>query len=110
MNVPEDFPGEPDPAALTGAQPKIGVRQIHGKYISGYTTEERAARYEMCADLVLQLVRYYERKKKERQDLTRAQLLSLIAEALPTKGRGLSDAEVSWCMRELTAVVSREKE
>lgn len=107
MNVPENFPGGPDPAALTGAQPKVGVRLIRGKYISGYTAEERAARYEMCADLVLQLVRYYERKKKERQDLTEVQLLSRIAEAVPTKGWGLSSAEIAWCMRELTAAVSR---
>lgn len=110
MNVPEDFPDEPAPATLTGAQPKVGVRQIRGKYISGYTTEERAARYEMCADLVLQLVKYYERKKKERQDLTEVQLLSRIAEAVPTKGWGLSTAEIAWCMRELTAAVSRVKE
>jgi len=98
MSIPTDFPWQADPPALAGAQPKIGVRLIDGRYISGYTAEERATRYDMCADLVNQLVGYYHRKKKEPPERTREQLLTRIKGALEQKGWGLSSGEIEWCM------------
>lgn len=109
MSIPEDFPREPDPSALSGAQPKLAVRLVDGKYISGYTAEERAERHDMCADLVLQLARYYQRKRSERPERTKEELLTLIAEALPAKNWGLSRAEIEWCVLRLTAEVVDEK-
>ena len=35
--IPDSFPLDPWPAALSGAQPKLAVRLIDGKYVTGLT-------------------------------------------------------------------------
>ncbi len=54
--VPDDFPRDLAPAALSGAQPKLAVRLIDGKFVAGLTAEERCTRWNMCEDLAQQLV------------------------------------------------------
>ncbi|MDP1680980.1 MAG: hypothetical protein Q8L39_04310, partial [Burkholderiales bacterium] len=76
--VPEDFPHDPFPATLAGAQPKVSAREVDGRYVVGLTEEERRGRYLMCADLVYQLTGYTERKRIERHDLTLIKLLDEI--------------------------------
>ncbi|MGN8002345.1 hypothetical protein ACTJKQ_04035 [Acidovorax sp. 22279] len=98
MTIPSDFPWQSDPIALAGAQPKISVRLIDGNYVSGYSAEERMTRYEICADLVTQLIAYYHRKMTQPPNRSREELLSRIKEALEQKGWGLSTAEIAWCM------------
>ena len=105
MNIPDDFPHHPDLLALSGAHPKIGVRLDDGKYVSGYTPAEREQRYDVCADLVAQLVRYYERKMSQPPARTKKQLLDLLAEALRQKGWGLSSAEIEWCVGRVGSAV-----
>lgn len=75
VTVPDDFPHDPFPAALSGAQPKVAARLIDGKYVVGLTEDERRGRYLMCHDLVEQLIEYAERKRTERTDLTLPALL-----------------------------------
>ncbi|KGV23549.1 hypothetical protein X894_343 [Burkholderia pseudomallei MSHR4462] len=60
--VPDDFPREPDPGAVTGAQPKILVRKVDGRYQTAITDEEVQARYDACEDLAAQLCEYALRK------------------------------------------------
>ena len=50
--VPEDFPWDPFPASLAGAQMKVAAREIDGKYVVGLTEDERRGRYMVCLDLV----------------------------------------------------------
>ncbi len=54
--VPADFPWDPTPALLSGAQPKLAVRSIDGRFVVGLTAEERWVRWDMCEDLAQQLV------------------------------------------------------
>jgi hypothetical protein len=54
--VPDDFPWDPTPALLSGAQPKLAGRWIDGRFIVGLTAEERYVRWDMCEDLARQLV------------------------------------------------------
>lgn len=105
MNIPDDFPRQPDPEALAGAQPKIAVRLVDGKYISGHTQAELETRYDVCADLVTQLVAYYQRKKLQPPVRTQNELLMRIEEALGQKGWGLTAAEIAWCMRQVRAAI-----
>ena len=42
--IPDSFPLDPWPAALSGAQPKLAVRLIDGKYVTGLTDAERIER------------------------------------------------------------------
>jgi hypothetical protein len=32
--IPDDFPGDPFPATLSGAQPKVAARLIDGEYVT----------------------------------------------------------------------------
>lgn len=63
--IPNDFPRTSYMAALPGIQPKIAVRLIQGKYVSGWTDEELQERYENCIDLAQQLSAYCTRKALE---------------------------------------------
>lgn len=105
MNVPENFPRQPDTAALSGAHPKIAARLINGTYVGGYTQAEIETRYEVCADLVTQLTAYYHRKKSQTPARTHEQLVAQITEALGQKNWGLTDAEIEWCMAEVELAV-----
>lgn len=44
------------PSVVTGAQPKIGVREIGGQYVAGQTEAERYERWDICEDLARQLL------------------------------------------------------
>lgn len=105
MNIPDDFPRHPDLAALSGAQPKIAVRLVDGKYTSAYTQAELETRYDVCADLATQLVAYYHRKKAQQPDRKQDELLERIGESLSQQGWGLTNAEIEWCMRQVRAAI-----
>ena len=57
--IPDSFPLDPWPAALSGAQPKLAVRLIDGKYVTGLTDAERIERYEICEALAQRLSHPY---------------------------------------------------
>lgn len=94
--VPEDFPRNPFPSALSGAQLKFSVREVNGKYIEGLTDEERQQRYLVCIDLVDQLVSYTKRKSAERTDLSMAEVLDGVEAAAHRKDWGLARSEIDW--------------
>ncbi|WP_220377461.1 DUF2442 domain-containing protein [Paraburkholderia sp. BL6669N2] len=54
--VPADFPWDPTPASLAGAQPKLAGRWIDDRFVVGLTAEERWVRWDVCEDLAQQLV------------------------------------------------------
>jgi hypothetical protein len=60
--VPDDFPREPTPGLLAGAQPKLLVRKTGGRYHTVLTDEELWIRYDACEDLASQLAEYASRK------------------------------------------------
>lgn len=99
--VPEDFPHDPFPAVLAGAQPKVVAREVDGRYVVGLTEEERRGRYLMCLDLVEQLTGYTERKRIERHDLTLTRLLDEVDVGIRRKGWELGKVEFDWIMSRL---------
>lgn len=99
--VPEDFPHDPFPAVLAGAQPKVVAREVDGRYVVGLTEEERCGRYLMCLDLVEQLTGYTERKRIERHDLTLTRLLDEVDVGIRRKGWELGKVEFDWIMSRL---------
>lgn len=61
--IPADFPIAAIPSALSGAHPKMSLIEEDGKfYASGTSPSEVATAFEVCEDLVLQMVPYCERK------------------------------------------------
>ncbi|OYU45583.1 MAG: hypothetical protein CFE44_06750 [Burkholderiales bacterium PBB4] len=103
MEVPEDFPRDPFPAALAGSQMKLAARLIDGRYVVGLTDEERYGRFLMCSDLVEQLVAYVQRKQQERPDQSLNALLDSIDVSLRQKGWKLGSSEFDWIMVRLRA-------
>lgn len=101
--IPDDFPRDPFPAAVPGAQPKFVARKIDGRYVVGLTAEERRERYVACLDLVEQLAPYTEKKHRQRPELTMAELLDVFDRDIRLKDWGLGDVELDWVMKQLRA-------
>ncbi|KVR42433.1 hypothetical protein [Burkholderia multivorans] len=98
-HVPDDFPREPDFGSVTGAQPKLLVRQVNGRYQSALTEEELWVRYDACEDLAAQLSRYASRKIAT-SGLTTDVALSRVEKGLKLKVNArewdLSRPEIDW--------------
>lgn len=60
--VRDDFPREPAPGLVLGAQPRLLVRKMDKRYRIGLTDEELCARYQACEDAAHQLAEYASRK------------------------------------------------
>ncbi len=101
--IPDDFPRDPFPAALPGAQQKFVARKIDGRYVVGLTEEERRERYDACLDLVEQLTVYTEKKHRQRSDLTISELLDVFDRDIRLKDWGLGGVELDWIMKQLRA-------
>lgn len=103
VTVPDDFPRDPFPAALSGTQPKFAARLIDGKYVVGLTPEERAERYLGCLDLVDQLTAYVNRKVAEKPEVTQSSVLDSLASRMPHQGWDLGKSELEWMEKHLRA-------
>lgn len=101
--VPADFPRSRPPAGLAGARSKLAVRKMGDTFSADFTAEELAARYEMCDDMLLQLLPYCHRKRREHPEWTPDQLVAKVAASLRTKGWDLTEPEIEWLVRQLSA-------
>jgi hypothetical protein len=95
-NIPTDFPRDPFPGAVPGVQPKVLAREIGDQYVVGLTDGELQERYDVCADLVQQLIPYCLRKLLENPTWTQANILLKVAHSAKSKKWGLSTLEVDW--------------
>jgi hypothetical protein len=104
--VPEDFPRQCARGAVPGAQPKLLARGEAGRFVSDDATEAEVwDRYELCEDLVQQLVRYSARKQAERPEWTAEQVREKVAASVRQRGFGwgLSPSETEWVVGRLAA-------
>lgn len=79
VTVPDNFPRDQFPAALSGVQPKIAARLIDGEYVVA------------------------ERKRNERTDLTLPALLDAIDVSVSKKGWEVAGIELDWIMGRVRA-------
>lgn len=110
MTIPNDFPRDPWPAAVAGVQPKVATRIIGGKYVVGLTPEERALRYDNCADLVEQLVAYCTRKLNADPSLKLDEYLPRVEQASATKGWDVSSLEMAWIFGKVRQALQSKRE
>ncbi|CAG9219300.1 conserved hypothetical protein [Paraburkholderia caribensis] len=100
--IPDDFPRESASGSVAGAQPKLLVREIDGRYRSGLTDDELWTRYDACEDLAGQLVGYASRKMSE-FGLSLEDALRRVETGLEAKVASgqwiLSRGELAWLMR-----------
>ncbi|WP_066736122.1 hypothetical protein [Cupriavidus sp. D384] len=103
-DVPEDFPRVAVPAVVTGVQPKIGVREIGGRYVAGQTEEERYERWDICEDLARQLVRVARKDEVEHPDQSREQALHRVRISVSQQG-WCSEDELDWLIGRLAGLL-----
>jgi len=100
--VPDDFPREPMPGLVSGAQPKLLVREVAGRYHSGLTDEELWTRYDACENLAGQLAEYASRKISA-SGLSLDDAMGRVERGLKAKvGAGQWDffrSEMAWMMK-----------
>lgn len=96
--VPDDFPVDATPSALSGVQPKMGLVEEDGKfYAPGSSPSEVLAAFELCADLVPQMAAYCERKLPAFGDNQAATVVAALQGLLGK--RWCSEAQCEWVMR-----------
>lgn len=96
-DVPDDFPASVPQGIVPGSQPKVGVLEEAGVFTNDGAAA-RAERYDICQDLVNQLVAYTEHKRAEKPDMEVGKLVTQVLAQVRKKqfGWGLSPAEAEW--------------
>ena len=101
--MPADFPPRTRVTAISGAQPKIAVALVDGKYYApGNSPHEMRADWEMCEDLAHQLVPYC-RKKLPRYK-SRKITLAQVHEGVLAK-KWCSPEQSFWMIRRTAALL-----
>lgn len=103
-DVPVDFPRIAIPAVVTGVQPKIGVREIDGRYVAGQTEEERYERWDVCEDLARQLLRVALKDEAEHPGQSRETTLKRVRISVLQKG-WCSEDELDWLIGRLATLL-----
>lgn len=109
--IPDDFPRRTLTAALTGAMPKLAVRQMpDGTYSNMASDEEHREAYENAEDLVQHLKTYAQRKERENPDWTREYNLARTKKGVEQKMRSgewdLEPPELEWVMKRLVELLA----
>lgn len=63
--VPEDFPRDDAPGCVTGAQPKMLLRQEGNRFTTRTPADQRRAEWESAEDMAQQMTAYCTRKLAE---------------------------------------------
>ena len=103
-DVPADFPRVAIPAVVTGVQPKIGVREIGGRYVVGQTEEERYERWDICEDLAWQLLPVAQKDEAGHPGQKREATLRRVRISVSQKG-WCSEDELDWLIRRLAVLL-----
>jgi hypothetical protein len=75
------------------------MRKIGEKFVSGWTDEELAMRYDVCADLVTQLIPYARRKSEANPAWGCIAMERRLAAGIRAKPWDLSEPEINWIVR-----------
>ncbi|MDR8397127.1 MULTISPECIES: DUF2442 domain-containing protein [Paraburkholderia] len=105
LQVPNDFPWETTPASLAGAQPKLAVRSIGGRFVVGLTAAERFERWDMCEDLAQQLVPKTLKDAAKYPENSREVTLRRMKRAIEGK-QWTSVVETDWLLERLRTLLN----
>jgi hypothetical protein len=107
IQIPPDFPRAKTHGAIGGAMPKVLLKKHDGKYFTGQSDHEYAQRYDICVDLVAQLIGYCQRKARENPDWSSDFNVSRAERGLRDKvvsGQwDFSSSEISWIVGRVKA-------
>ncbi|MDR5750363.1 MULTISPECIES: hypothetical protein [unclassified Caballeronia] len=107
VTVPDDFPHERVPAAVPGVQTKVGaVLLSRGRYAL-QSDEQRAERWDICEDLVHQLLAKARADAAKHPAQMPAETLERVRKAVAGKG-WCSPEELQWLIQRLRALLEEE--
>jgi len=107
--IPDDFPRQGSLGAVSGAQVKLLARKIDGSFLAGPTEAELYARFDNCADLVVQLTQYVRRKLASMPGTTVDELLPRVRRGVENKGWDVSKEETDWILRKVADQLKKEQ-
>lgn len=100
-SIPKDFPRGGATASLSGVHPKLAVRrdETTGMYVAGPSDVELRQRYDLCANLVDQLVAKCRRNRQTKYvAMSEQAILSGLFGKLKKSGWG-TEPEMAWIIR-----------
>lgn len=109
LDVPDDFPKSRHLYSVGGAQPKLLLRQIQGRYREGWSDSELIERFEVCRRFAKYLTPYCSEKLDELRGMTVENLLLTVRARIINKRWGYSEAELDWILGQVKATLSKEQ-
>ena len=107
--VPDDYPRDPYPTGLGGAQPKFAARLINGRYVVGLTEDELKERFVFCANWLEQLVEYVPKKLAKNPEISIEDVLQYVHSGIRRERGDLGEVELDWIMTKLHTRVGATK-
>ncbi len=95
--IPADFPRSYG-GSVGGAQYKLSVRKIDGRFVHGMTEEELFVRYDACQHLATKLSEHASRKRSQYAELSLGDFLRRLRAGAVKKGWDLTSEELDWVM------------
>lgn len=101
LDVPDDFPRSRQLSAIGGAQPKLLLRQVQGRYWDGWTDSELVERFDVCRRFVEYLTPYCTEKLTRLPGTTVETLLPTVRTRIADKRWGYTEAELDWILDQI---------
>lgn len=105
--VPADFPRSCG-GSVSGAQNKLIVRKLDGRFVAGMTDEELWVRYDACRDLVMKLSEHAKAKRDQYAELSLPEFLRRFRAGVVKRGWDLDAEELDWVMRRVVVPMGGE--
>lgn len=109
VDVPDDFPRSRHLYSVGGAQPKLLLRQVQGRYREGWTNSELIERFDVCRRFAEYLTPYCSEKLDELSGTTVENLLPTVRTRIVNKRWGYSEAELDWILGQVKATLLKQK-
>jgi hypothetical protein len=104
LEVSDDFPRDDAISVVSGAQPKLCVRESGDKYFAGQTVAEREERWSICEDLAHQLIGKARKDAASHPEHSADITLERVRAAVARKG-WVSSNELTWLIARLRSLL-----
>lgn len=104
-DVPDDFPRSRDLYSVGGAQPKLLLRPVQGRYREGWTDSELVERFNVCHRFAESLTPYCSEKLGKLPGATIENLLPTVRTRIVNKRWGYTEAELDWIIGQVKAAL-----
>ena len=98
VDVADDFPRSRHLSSVGGAQPKLLLRRVQGRYREGWTESELIERFYVCHRFVEYLTPYCREKLTNLPGATVDNFLLTVRTRIINKRWGYTEAELDWIL------------